>query len=124
VSTVLSAFTRMLNLGELAVVGLVVHFIVAVTGSTLLFAALFKFLPDIHIRWKEALVGAVLTSILFNVGQILIGQYLGRSSVGSAYGAAGSLVVLLVWIDYSAAIFFFGAEVTQAYASRSSWESN
>jgi len=88
---------------------------VLVTG--LFFAALFKFLPDARIQWREVLIGAVITAILFNVGQIVIGQYLGRTSVGSAYGAAGSLVVMLVWVYYSAAVFFIGAEITQSYAT-------
>ena len=117
VSTALSALTRRLHLGEVAVVGVIVHFLVAVLGCTFLFAMLFKFLPDVRIRWREVIVGAVITAVMFNVGQIAIGQYLGRSSVGSAYGAAGSLIVVLVWVYYSSAIFFFGAEVTQAYGS-------
>jgi membrane protein len=85
---------------------------------TVLFAMIFKFLPDTRVAWSDVWVGAALTSLLFGVGKYLIGLYLGRSSVGSTYGAAGSLVVLIVWVYYAAQIFFFGAELTQAYARR------
>jgi membrane protein len=85
---------------------------------TLLFAMIFKLLPDVEIAWQDVWVGAALTTILFLIGKALIGLYLGRSSFGSAYGAAGSLVVLVVWIYYSAQILFFGAEFTQVYANR------
>ena len=84
----------------------------------LLFALIFKLLPDAKIAWHDVWVGAGLTTALFLVGKALIGAYLGRSSYGSAYGAAGSLVVLLVWIYYSSQILFFGAEFTQVYANR------
>jgi membrane protein len=116
VSTALTMLTTWLHLAEIAVIGFILHFVVSVVVTGLLFAALFKVLPDAKIRWREVIVGAGMTAILFNVGQIAIGQYLGRSSVGSAYGAAGSLVIVLVWVYYSAAILFFGAEATQAYA--------
>ena len=85
---------------------------------TVLFALLFKFLPDTHVAWRDVWVGAVITSGLFTLGKTLIGLYLGRSSLASVYGAAGSVVVLIVWVYYAAQIFFFGAEVTQAYAHR------
>lgn len=80
-----------------------------------LFAALFRFLPDARIAWRDTLVGAMMTAGLFVVGKWLIGVYLGHSNVGGAYGPAGSIVVLLIWIYYSSAIFFFGAELVQAY---------
>ena len=83
---------------------------------TLLFAAMFKFLPDARIELRDVWIGAAVTALLFSLGKIAIGFYLGRSSVGSAYGAAGSLIVLLVWVYYSATIFFFGAELTQVHA--------
>lgn len=90
----------------------------------LLFAMIFKFLPDTTVAWRDVWVGAALTALLFTVGKFLIGLYLGKSSIASAYGAAGSLVVLLVWIYYSAQILFFGAELTQVYARRhGSWSS-
>lgn len=90
--------------------------LVSFTIITLLFALLFKFMPDVEVRWRDVWFGAILTSVLFVVGKTLLGVYLGRGSFGSAYGAAGSLVVLLAWIYYSAQIFLFGAELTQAYA--------
>jgi len=88
----------------------------AVVG--VLFALIFKLLPDVRIAWRDVWVGALLTTVLFMVGKGLIGLYLGRSGLGSAYGAAGSLVALLVWIYYSAQIVFFGAEFTKVYANR------
>ena len=84
----------------------------------LLFALIYKVLPDARIAWRDVWVGAGLTTVLFLVGKALIGIYLARSSYGSGYGAAGSLVVLLVWIYYSSLILFFGAEFTQVYANR------
>jgi membrane protein len=85
---------------------------------TLLFAMIYKFLPDIEISWKDVWVGAAVTSLLFNVGKYFIGLYMANSSVGSVYGAAGSLAVLLIWIYYSAMIFLLGAEFTQVYAKK------
>ncbi len=84
----------------------------------LLFAMVFKFLPDVSIRWKDVFIGALITSVLFVLGKFGIGLYLGHSSVGSAYGAAGSVVMLLIWVYYAALILFFGAELTQVYARR------
>jgi membrane protein len=84
---------------------------------TLLFALIFKFLPDADIAWRDVWLGAAVTSLLFNLGKIAIGLYLGRSSVGTSFGAAGSLVLILIWVYYSAQIFFFGAEITQVTAN-------
>jgi membrane protein len=84
----------------------------------LLFAIIYKMLPDTTIAWGDVAIGAVATSLLFAVGKFLIGLYLVYSSVVSAYGAAGSLVVVLVWVYYSAQIFYFGAEFTKVYATR------
>ncbi len=92
--------------------------VVAVAVIALMFAVLFKYLPDVRIAWRDVWVGAIVTSLLFNVGKYLIGLYLGNSSAASVYGAAGSLVVLLLWIYYSGLILFFGAEFTQVYATR------
>jgi membrane protein len=83
---------------------------------TLMFALLFKLLPDVPVAWRDVWIGALLTAGLFTVGQHLISIYLGQSSVASTYGAAGSLVVLLVWVYYSSQIVLFGAEVTHAFA--------
>ena len=89
--------------------------LLVVTG---LFAAIFKILPDAEVAWRDVWVGGFLTAVLFVVGKALLGLYIGRSDPGSAYGAAGSLALILVWIYYSAMIFFFGAELTQAWAER------
>lgn len=80
-----------------------------------LFAIIFKVLPDAKIRWKHVIVGAVTTAILFMIGKFAIGMYLGSSKVGTAYGAAGSIVIILLWVYYSAIILYFGAEFTQVY---------
>lgn len=85
---------------------------------TLLFGLIYKVLPDAKLGWRDVGTGAVLTSVLFIIGKFAIGMYLGRGSIGSAYGAAGSLVVLLLWIYYSAQILFFGAEFTKVYAKK------
>jgi len=77
---------------------------------------LYKMLPDVEISWEDVWVGGVITAVLFTLGKFLLGLYLGRSSISSAYGAAGSLVVLLLWVYYSAQIIFLGAEFTQVYA--------
>jgi hypothetical protein len=87
--------------------------IVVIAG---VFAVLFRYLPDARPAWNNVWQGALFTSILFSVGKLAIGLYLGKASVGDTYGAAGSLVVLLVWIYYSAQLVFFGAEFTQVYA--------
>src|SRR5262249_52812403 len=87
--------------------------------ATLLFAMIFKFLPDVEIQWNDVWIGAAVTSFLFTIGKTLIGLFIGRSTVASVYGAAGSLVALLIWVYYSTQIFFFGAEFTQVYATRS-----
>lgn len=83
---------------------------------TLLFAAIYKILPDIQIAWRDVWVGAVVTALLFTVGKFLIGLYLGRAGVTSAYGAAGSLVLILLWVYYSSQLLLFGAEFTRVYA--------
>ena len=85
---------------------------------TVLFALLYKFVPDARIEWQDVWIGAAVTSLLFSIGKMLIGLYIGKASVGSAYGAAGALVVFLVWVYYSAQIFFLGAEFTHAFAER------
>ena len=85
---------------------------------TLVFALLYKYVPDAEIRWRDVWLGGLITAVLFTLGKTAIGYYLGQASVGSAYGAAGSMVVLLVWVYYSALIVFFGAEFTQAWATR------
>ena len=91
-------------------------FVVSLGVITVLFALIFKFLPDAKVRWRDVWVGAALTAVLFTVGKFLLGWYLGRGTTTSVYGAAGSLVAMLLWVYYSAQILFFGAEFTQAWA--------
>jgi len=81
-----------------------------------LFAMVSRFLPDARVAWRDVWFGAIVTSLLFSLGKVLIGLYLAHASVGSVYGAAGSLAVLLVWLYYSAQIFFYGAELTKVFA--------
>ena len=96
----------------------VADFAISFGVITLLFAMMFKLLPDAKIAWRDVWIGAALTSLLFTIGKFLIGLYLGKADVGSAYGAAGSLVILLVWVYYSSQILLFGAEYTAVYANR------
>ncbi|HEX7566399.1 MAG TPA: YihY/virulence factor BrkB family protein [Bradyrhizobium sp.] len=95
-----------------------INFMVSFGVITLLFAMIFKVLPDVKIAWRDVWIGAIITALLFNFGKLLFGLYLGRSSVTSVYGAAGSLVVVLLWVYYSAQILFFGAKFTQVYSNR------
>lgn len=92
------------------------NFVVSLAVITGLFALMFKYVPNAEVSWRNVAVGAIGTALLFTVGKFLLGLYLGKASVGSPYGAAGSLVAVVVWIYYSAQIFFFGAEFTHAYA--------
>jgi membrane protein len=117
VSAALAAVTKVMGLGHGSVVGQALTFGISFGVIALLFAMIFKVLPDVKIAWGDVWVGAVATALLFTVGKLLIGLYLGKASVGSAYGAAGSLVVFVVWVCYSAQILYFGAEFTKAYAN-------
>ena len=83
-----------------------------------LFAMIFKVLPDVKIAWRDVWIGGAVTSLLFTAGKFLLGWYLGRSTTITAYGAAGSVVLILLWVYYSAQILFFGAEITKVYANR------
>jgi len=94
----------------------VVNFIVSFVGIAALFACILKFVPAAPVAWRDVRVGAIATALLFVVGKWALGFYLGKSSPGSAYGAAGSLVVLVSWVYYSAQIFYFGAEFTHVHA--------
>jgi membrane protein len=120
VSAALSAFSKwwggFLNGWEalLQVLDFSVSFAI-VTG---LFGMIYKFMPRAHIAWRDVWIGAAVTALLFTIGKLLIGLYLGKTSVASGFGAAGSLVVLLVWVYYSAQIFLLGAEFTWVYARR------
>lgn len=91
------------------------NIIISVVIVTVIFGLVFKVLPDANVKWRDVWVGAFVTTILFSIGKFLIGFYLGNSSFGSAYGAAGTLVIILVWIYYSTIIVLFGAELTSVY---------
>ena len=101
-----------------AIVWQAVNFVLSFAVVALLFAAIYKVLPDVTIAWSDVWIGAGVTALLFTIGKLLIGLYLGHASVGSTFGAAGSLLVFLVWVYYSAQILFFGAEFTQVFARR------
>lgn len=96
----------------------IVNFIVSFGVITLLFGMMYKILPDVKIGWSDVWIGAAMTALLFSVGKFLIGLYLGKSGVASAYGAAGSLVLILLWVYYSSQILLFGAEFTFVYANK------
>jgi len=95
-----------------------VNFLVSFGVITLLFAAIYKVLPDIDNKWSDVWIGAIATAALFTVGKTAIGLYIGQAALDSTYGAAGSLLVVLVWVYYSSLILFFGAEFTHVYARR------
>lgn len=94
----------------------VINLVVSLAVMTLLFGLIYRLLPDVRLAWRDVWMGAFMTSILFSIGKFLIGLYLGQSSVASSYGAAGSVVVLLVWVYYSAQVILLGAEFTRVYA--------
>jgi membrane protein len=95
-----------------------VSMLVSLTVTAGLFALLFRFLPDVRLHWRDVMTGALATAVLFMIGQLLIGLYLGQSSMASSYGAAGSVMILLLWVYYSCQILLFGAEFTRVYAQR------
>ncbi len=123
-SAALSALTHFLGesfQGSIFIFGLV-NATVSFAVVTVLFAMIYKILPDVELEWRDVWLGALITSVFFAIGKYFIGLYLGKSSVSSTFGAAGSLVVILVWFYYSAQIFLYGAEFTQVYAKRrGSW---
>jgi membrane protein len=137
------SFALVLGVGFLLVVSLVINAGLAAAGSALaglisipewaaqatstvaslvvvtgLFGLVYKIIPDVDLEWRDIALGALITSLLFNTGKLVVGMYLGKTSFASAYGAAGSLVVCLFWVYYSALIFFLGAEFTQVFANR------
>src|SRR5918993_2146572 len=119
VTAVLSSFTAMISsfLGDATFVAHAIDILVSFGFVTLLFALIYKYVPDVEIQWKDVWVGAALTAILFTLGKFLIGLYIGTSGVTSGYGAAGSILTVLLWVYYSSLIFFLGAEFTKVYAS-------
>lgn len=139
----LFSFALVLAIGFLLLVSLVVNAVIAAAGTyfgsflpapesvlhianlllsfviiTGLFAAIYKIMPDVRIEWRDVLLGAGVTSLLFTIGKFLIGLYLGKASFASTYGAAASVVILIVWVYYSGQVFFFGAEFTKTFATR------
>jgi membrane protein len=94
----------------------IINLILTLGITTLIFGVVFKVLPDARIKWKDVMAGAIATAILFMLGKFAISFYISKANVGSTYGAAGSLVILLIWVYYSAIILYFGAEFTKAYA--------
>jgi membrane protein len=141
IRTRLLSFGLVVTIGFLLLVSLVVSAVLSYIGSqllgeggaailhaleivasvgvmTVLFAAVYKVLPSVNLAWRDVWVGAAVTAVLFTIGKFLIGLYLGKSSVASSFGAAGTLVVTIVWVYYSAQIFFLGAEYTREYSVR------
>ncbi len=139
----LLSFAMVLAIGFLLLVSLLLNAAVAITGKfmngflplpevalqglttlasflviTILFALIFKVLPDKDVKWRDVWIGAAITSVLFSIGKLLIGLYLGKSSVASTFGASGSVVIILVWSYYSSLILFIGAEFTEVYSRR------
>jgi membrane protein len=120
VSAAMATFASVLDYlpDGLAWLGQAVDLAISFAAISFLFAMIFKYLPDVKIAWSDVWLGALITAALFTIGKQVIGLYLGHSSMASSYGVAGSFVVLLVWVYYSAQIFFFGAEFTQVYANK------
>lgn len=138
----LLSFTMVLSIGFLLVVSLAISSWIAALGSfsssilpgtevllhignslvslvliSVLFAAIYKLMPDVHLEWRDVILGGVVTSLLFNAGKLFLSIYLGKASLASSYGAFASIVVLVIWVYYSGQIFFFGAEFTRAFAN-------
>jgi membrane protein len=120
VSTALTAFgdylDAVLPFGKIALT--ILNGIVSLSLISFLFGAIYKVLPDRTLQWRDVIVGAIVTGVLFTIGKSLISWYIGSSAVASSFGAAGALIVLLLWVYYSAQIFLLGAEFTKAYANR------
>lgn len=120
ISALLSAFGHWLSdyFSETFFVTLqVFNFILSFVILTVLFALMFKFLPDAKIKWKHVWIGSVVTAILFNIGKFGLGLYFGKLNPGDGYGAAGSIILIMLWVSYSSMIVFYGAEFTRAYAN-------
>jgi membrane protein len=118
VTTVIAAITASTRayLPVPDVVWTVANLIVSAGVSTVLFGAIFKILPDVHMAWRTVVMGSVVTAVLFEIGKFGLAFYLGRESTASSFGAAGSIILVLLWVYYAAAILLFGAELTRAYA--------
>jgi membrane protein len=120
VSAALSALQKFLGgyLPGYAVLGEALNVVVSLAVITLLFAMIYKVLPDVELAWRDVWIGGLVTAGLFSIGKLVIGLYLGRSSTASTYGAAASVIVLLLWVYYSSQIVLLGAEFTRAYVDR------
>lgn len=114
--TIIEKFFGSLVPLHLAIVGEIANFFITLTAITVLFALVFKFVPEVPIHWRDVGIGAISTAVLFTAGKTVLAIYLGTAAVGSTYGAAGSLVALVVWVYYSAQLFLFGAVFTRVYA--------
>jgi len=119
-SAVLAAMSNYLSnlFGILTSLIRLLDFITSFAGIAIMFALMFKFVPDAALKWKDVWVGAAVTSLLFSIGKLVIGLYLGNGAVGSTFGTASSLVVIMLWAFYSSQIVLFGAEFTRLYAMR------
>ena len=117
VSLILSAGLTAFATGE-SLIFEVLNFVLSLGVITVLFAAMFKFLPDVEVPWRDVWVGAFVTSALFTIGKTLTALYISKSAVASSFGAAGSLVIILVWVYYNSQILFLGAEFTQVYSRK------
>ncbi len=120
ISTALQAFNELVSgiLPSFLFLAQTLNFLISFAVVTILFALIYKVVPDVRVAWRDVWIGALVTAFLFAVGKWAIGLYLGNSAPGSTYGAAGSLIVLLLWVYYSAQILFLGAEFTQVYANK------
>lgn len=118
ISAALTAIVSLFGDWQAGIVGAIVNGVVSFVVITLLFAMIFKYLPDAKVAWSDVWLGAAMTALLFEFGKFLIALYVGHSGIASAYGAAGSLAVILVWVYYSSAIFLFGAEFTKVYSDK------
>lgn len=121
VSSLISALSEWISLhilGILDIILMITDITLSIVIITILFAAIYKVLPDVNIRWKDVWVGALVTSILFVVAKFLLGLYFGISNPGSMYGAAGSIILIMLWTTYSGLILLYGAEFTRVYAKR------
>ena len=120
-SAALSALSNWIsgNISEsLQVAFKILDFVISLGVVTLLFASIYKFLPDAKVSWKDVWIGALMTSVLFVIAKFALGIYFGQSDPGSTYGAAGSIVLIMLWVSYAGLILIFGAEFTQVYANR------
>ncbi len=116
--SVLNSYIKSILPEAIIYIAIVLDFIISIGIITVLFALIFKYLPDVKIKWKSVWIGALITSVLFVLGKFLLGYYFGESNPGSTYGAAGTIVLILLWVSYSCLILFFGAEFTWVYSQR------